>query len=268
LKQLYIILMIRQILLKRAMLFIKSEMKRAMIVSAHPDDAELAMGGTIAKMVESGWDVVIIDLTDGEPTPFGTKKLRKKEAKEASNILGIEKRMCLEMPNRYLQANLENRKKLAEQIRMNQPDLIFGPLVPDYHPDHIETEKLVQGARFEAKFHKTNMKGIPYWIHRRYGYYSTHRQDYSKPSFIVNVTKHWDIKIRAIKAYQSQIEYMSPVNNVSLLEKIEITCRYFGQSIGAKYGEPFFSYEPIAVENMEILPLFTLPKVEKGSLSF
>lgn len=231
-------------------------MKTAMIIAPHPDDAELAMGGTIAKMIEYSWDVVIVDLTDGEPTPSGSKELRQKETEKANHILGVENRMCLEMPNRYLQANLVNRRKLAEVIRLNQPDLIFGPAMPDYHPDHIETAKLVQGARFEAKFYKTNMKGTSHWIPRKYGYHSTHRLDYYKPSFVVDVTDQWDKKVRAIQAYQSQIENTSPANAVSLLERVEVTCRYFGQCIGSKYGEPFVSSEPVAVRELEFLAGF------------
>ena len=157
------------------------------------------------------------------------------------------------MPNRYLQATLENRKKLAEIIRLNQPDLLFGPAMPDYHPDHIETTKLVKAARFEAKFHKTNMAGTPHWVPREYGYYSTHRPDHEKPSFIIDVTDVWDKKIRAIQAYQSQIKNISSIDNISLLEKVEVTCRYFGQCIGSKYGEPFVSYEPISVRKLELL---------------
>jgi len=228
-------------------------MKRTMIIAAHPDDAELAMGGTIVKMIESGWDVVIVDLTDGEPTPFGSKELRQKETEQANQILGVKKRICLEMPNRYLQASLENRRKLAEVIRLNQPDLIFGPTIPDYHPDHVEAAKLVEGARFEAKFHKTNMKGTPHWIPRQYGYYSTHRLDCRKPSFVIDVTDQWDNKVRAIQAYQSQIKNVSPVNPVSLLERIEVTCRYFGLCIESVYGEAFVSYEPIGVNKLELL---------------
>jgi bacillithiol biosynthesis deacetylase BshB1 len=231
-------------------------MKRTMIVAAHPDDAELAMGGTIAKMIESGWDVVVVDLTDGEPTPSGSKELRQKETEKASRILGVKERICLEMPNRYLQANLENRRKLAKVIRLNKPDLIFGPAIPDYHPDHVEAAKLVEGARFEAKFHKTDMEGTPHWIPRQFGYYSTHRFEYDKPSFIIDVTDQWDKKVRAIQAYQSQVKYISSANSVSLLEKIEVVCRYFGQCIGVKYGESFVSYEPISVKKLELLADF------------
>ncbi|MCX5638795.1 MAG: bacillithiol biosynthesis deacetylase BshB1 [Planctomycetota bacterium] len=226
---------------------------KTMIISPHPDDAELAMGGTIAKMIESGWDVIVIDLTDGEPTPFGSKQVRRKETKKANKILGIKKRICLEMPNRYLQATLENRKKLAEIIRLNQPDLLFGPAMPDYHPDHVEAAKLAKGARFEAKFHKTILAGTPHWVLKEYGYYSTHRLYHDKPSFIVDITDFWDKKIRAIRAYRSQITNIPSANSVCLLEKIEVICRYFGQCIGSKYGEPFVSYEPIGVRKLESL---------------
>ena len=228
-------------------------MIRTMIIAAHPDDAELAMGGTIAKMIESGWDVVLVDLTDGEPTPFGSKELRQKETEKANHILGVKKRICLDMPNRYLQANLDNRRKLAEVIRLNQPDIIFGPVAPEYHPDHVEAAKLVEGARFEAKFHKTDMKGAPHWTPRQYGYYGTHRLYYEKPSFIVDITDQWNKKIKATQAYKSQIISISSANSVSLLEKIEITCRYFGQCVGCKYGEPFVSYEPIGIKRLELL---------------
>lgn len=231
----------------------QGKMARVMIIAPHPDDAELAMGGTIVKMVESGWDVIVVDLTDGEPTPLGSKKQRAMEAKEASCILGIIKRKCLKMPNRYLQATLENRKRLAEIIRLNHPDLIFGPVLPDNHPDHVEAAKLVEGARFEAKFHKTEMKGTPHWTSRQYGYYSTHRLYHLRPSFIVNITEQWDSKIKAIRAYKSQIKGSLSANSVSLLEMIEVTCRYFGHCIGTKYGEPFFSYEPIGGEPSAML---------------
>lgn len=228
-------------------------MTKAMVIAPHPDDAELAMGGTIAKMIESGWDVIVVDLTDGEPTPFGSRDQRHQETMLASRILNIEERICLEMPNRYLQANLENRKKLAEIIRLNQPDMLFGPMTPDYHPDHVEAAKMVEGARFEAKFEKTDMKGVPHWTVRQYCYYGTHRKLYDKPSFVVDVTGQWDRKIEAIRAYESQLRNVSSVLSASLIENVEIVGRYFGQCIGSRYGEPFVGSEPIGIGTLRLL---------------
>lgn len=224
-------------------------MTQVVIIASHPDDAELSMGGTIIKMIESDWKVIIVDLTDGEPTPFGTKELRQQEMQQAKEIMGVEQRICLNMPNRYLQANLENRHKLAQIIREYQPDLLFGPVMPDHHPDHVATSRLLEAARFEAKFHKTDLEGSPHWVPKLYQYYSTHRNFYEKPSFIIDVTEQWDKKTQAIQAYQSQIKNVLP-DQISIVEKVEIIGRYFGQSINTIYGEPFFSSEPLGFKNL------------------
>jgi len=219
-------------------------MQNILIIAPHPDDAELAMAGTIAKMVESGLDVTIIDLTDGEPTPFGSKQIRKEETARATEILQIKNRSCLNLPNRYLYPTLKNRKKIAEAIRIYQPDVLFGPAEPDLHPDHIAARELIDGARFEAKLCKTRLAAEAHWVAKRFDYYSPHRLDYPVPSFIVDITDYWDKKIESIEAYQSQIKN-HPSNAISIVEKTEIVCRYFGQSIGVKFGEPFYSHQPL-----------------------
>ncbi|HPS56037.1 MAG TPA: PIG-L family deacetylase [Sedimentisphaerales bacterium] len=220
-------------------------MKNVLIIAPHPDDAELAMAGTIAKMADSGFNITIVDLTDGEPTPFGSRQIRKSETTLATEKLRIKNRDCLSMPNRYLYPTLKNRKKIAETIRTFQPDILFGPTEPDFHPDHIAAAKLIDGAIFEAKFCKTRLAGEPHWTTKRFGYYSPHRLEYSLPSFIVDITDYWDKKIESIKAYQSQIKNHLP-DEISIIEKTEIVCKYFGQSIGAKFGEPFYSYQPLS----------------------
>jgi bacillithiol biosynthesis deacetylase BshB1 len=207
------------------------------------------MGGAIAKMIEARWDVTIVDLTDGEPTPFGSKELRRKETDKANKILGIEKRLCLDMPNRYLQATLANRKRLAEVIRLSRPDVLFGPVKPDYHPDHVAAADLIAAARFEGKCHKTDMQGEPHWVSRQYYYYSIHRRHYDKPSFIIDITDHWQKKVDAIGAYESQLKNMA-AEPLSFREKIEAIGRYFGQCIGCKYGEPFAADDPLPIKQI------------------
>lgn len=228
-------------------------MKAVLIVAPHPDDAELGMGGTIAKMITEGWDVTVVDLTDGEPTPFGSKKNRAMETKAASDILGIKKRICLDMPNRNLEVTLENRRKLAGVIRLNKPDILFAPAMPDWHPDHKAALEITKAARFEAKYHKTNLAGESHWTEKLCLYYSPHRRQFEQFSFIIDISQVWEKKFAAIKAYKSQFKNNSDSNTYSLLERIEITSKYFGQCINTHYGEPFTVCEPILITSLAVL---------------
>ena len=222
-------------------------MKTALIVAPHPDDAELAMGGAIAKMITTGWNVCIVDLTDGEPTPFGSKERRAKETQQASDILGIKERICLDMSNRNLEPTLQNRRKLAEVIRLNRPDILFAPVMPDWHPDHKAALELTEAARFEAKYHKIDMAGDPHWTPKLWLYYSPHRRRFARPCVIMDISDVWKKKLAAIKAYQSQLKNSSDTGICNLLERIEITAKYFGQCINARYAEPFIASEPVSI---------------------
>lgn len=228
-------------------------MKTALIVAPHPDDAELAMGGTIIKLIATGCNVIIVDLTDGEPTPFGSKILRTKETQKATKILGLKTRLCLGMPNRCLEPTLQNRKKLAEVIRIYRPDMLFGPVMPDWHPDHKATFELLESARFEAKYHKTDLPGQPHWTPKVWLYYSPHRNDFINPSIIIDISDVWHKKLDAIKAYKSQLKNRSISDSYSLIERIEITARYFGQNINAKFGEPLKSCQPVSINSIGFL---------------
>lgn len=226
-------------------------MKTVLIVAPHPDDAELAMGGAIARMITTGWSVCIVDLTDGEPTPFGSKEMRAKETQQASDILGIKERICLDMPNRNLEPTLQNRRKLAEVIRLHKPDILFAPAMPDWHPDHKAAVELTEAARFEAKYHKPDLAGKPHWIPKLWLYYSPHRQDFASPSVIMDISDVWEKKLAAIKAYKSQLKNNSCGGCYNLTEKIEIINRYFGQCINAGYAEPFIAGQPVSITSFE-----------------
>ena len=136
-----------------------------MCVGAHPDDVEMGMGGTVALLVDQGYDVLILDLTNGEPTPYGSPEIRKKESEEAAKVLGV-KRITLDLPNRYLEDIIENRKKIAAIIRDFRPKYIFAPYFEDAHPDHIAASKLVDASRFYAKLTKSDIPGEPFFQKR------------------------------------------------------------------------------------------------------
>ena len=130
-----------------------------MVVAPHPDDAELGMGGAILNMLASGMKVGVLDLTTGEPTPYGSLEKRAAETSAATEVLGLSWRENLGLPNRSLEATLDARKLLATKFRLHQPDWIFAPFWTDAHPDHTAATELVEAARFWAKLSKTDMPG-------------------------------------------------------------------------------------------------------------
>src|SRR5262245_41518647 len=89
-----------------------------LVIGPHPDDQELGMGGTIARLVQQGHAVHIVDMTNGEPTPHGSVETRAREAAEAAKILGVS-RTLLGLKNREVVHNLESRHKLAAVIRQH-----------------------------------------------------------------------------------------------------------------------------------------------------
>ena len=118
------------------------------------------MGGTIARLTSQGHRVLLLDLTDGEPTPHGDRATRAKEAAEAARILGAE-RITLDLPNRSVTHCLEARHKVAGVIRTFRADVIFVPYFEDAHPDHVAGTRIVEDARFDAKLTKCDLPGEP-----------------------------------------------------------------------------------------------------------
>ena len=115
----------------------KPDLLDMLVVAPHPDDAELGMGGAILKMLQLGWKVGILDLTDGEPTPHGSLEIRAAETEAATRILRVPWRENLGLRNRFLEPTLEARAKLANVFRRVRPRWIFAPYWEDAHPDHV-----------------------------------------------------------------------------------------------------------------------------------
>jgi len=227
---------------------------RALVFSPHPDDAELGMGGTIAKLVRAGWQVWIVDFTNGEPTPFGSAQQRLREAEKAREILGASRRICLGMPNRYLECTLERRRQVAEVIRVFRPDILFGP-VADWHPDHRAAVELVEGGRFEAKFTHVDMPGDSCWVGPYFQYYSVHRYRFEAASIAVDVSDSWLIKAAAVLAYESQERSAKELGGTGLVERCEKAASHFGLLAGVKYAEAFICEQLFCVNDAGLLRL-------------
>ncbi len=219
----------------------------ALIIAPHPDDAELCMGGAIVKMIAQGLRVGVLDLTSGEPTPHGSLEIRAAETAAATKVLGLKWRENLGLPNRSLEATLENRAKLAEAFRRTRPRWLFAPYWEDAHPDHTAATKLVDDARFWSKLTKTDMAGEPHHPERIYSYYCVHLKMAPQPAFVLDISAEWEQKAAAIACYQSQFVTGRPTAAPTLIDRLRDEAAYWGKTIGTKFGEPYASREPLGL---------------------
>ena len=174
--------------------------------AAHPDDAELSMGGTIAKMIKKGKSFGIIDLTQGELGTRGNKETRKKEADDASSILDITIRENLEIPDGNIFVNEENTIKIIEILRKYRPKIIFAPYFNDRHPDHIEASKLIKRAMFLSGLPKIETKSdnqVQEAFRPKKLFYFIQTYEFD-PTFIIDISDTFDTKMKSMRAYKTQ----------------------------------------------------------------
>ena len=221
-----------------------------LVIAPHPDDAELGMGGAIMKFIAEGRRVGVLDLTSGEPTPHGSLEIRARETAAATRIMGLEWRENLGLPNRSLEATIENRAKLAAVFRREKPKWLFAPYWVDAHPDHIAATELVDAARFWSKLTKTDMPGEPHHPERIYNYYCVHLKMTPQPAFVLDISDEWEQKVASIRAYESQFITGRSTNPPVFLDALRDEAAYWGKTIGKRYGEPFNCREPIGMSTM------------------
>lgn len=224
-----------------------------LVVAPHPDDAELGAAGTIMRCQQDGLKVGILDLTTGEPTPHGSLEIRRRETAAASQVLGIDWRHNLELPNRSLEPTLEARRRLAEVFRRQRPRWILAPYWVDSHPDHVAATELVEAARFWAKLSKSDLDGEPHFPERILYYFCVHLRLIVPPAIVVDISPFWDKKRAAIECFQSQFVIGRPDAAPNFIDRLRDQAAYWGWSIGAEYGEPLASREPLGITSLRDL---------------
>jgi bacillithiol biosynthesis deacetylase BshB1 len=222
-----------------------------LVIAPHPDDAELGAAGAILKFKEEGAKVGVLDLTSGEPTPFGSLEKRAAETAAATKILGLDWRENLGLANRSLEPTLEARRELAIVIRRTRPKWLFAPYWVDAHPDHLAATQLVDAARFWAKLTKTDMPGEPWHPRRIFNYYCVHLKHAAQPAFVLDISRQWDKKLSAIRCYASQFIEGRPTESPTFLDQLRDEAAYWGKCIGTQYGEPFNCREPVGLASMQ-----------------
>jgi bacillithiol biosynthesis deacetylase BshB1 len=211
----------------------------------HPDDAELTCGGTLRKSVKQGRRVGVLDLAGGEMASRGTPAQRATEAARASQVLGLHGRENLGLPDTGIMNTPETRRLVALAIRRWRPRIVIttAPSPFGRHPDHRETAELVRDACFMAGLKRLDDATPPHRPHKVL-HSITYREDYLKPTFVVDVSEEFEAKLEAIACYASQFEGATQAGEVYPN----------GES---RYGEPFHTTETMRVDDVVALDVAT-----------
>ena len=234
-----------------------------LVITVHPDDAELGCGGTILKHVAMGHKVGIVDLTRGELGTRGTPEIRAAEAAAAAGILGVAVRENLGMRDGFFSNDEAHQLEVIRAIRTYRPDILITNALHDRHPDHGRAGDLVNDATFLAGLRRveTLHDGVAQQPHRPNLLLQLIQDRYIQPDIAVDVSDYWEDKIRAVQAYTSQFhtggysadEPETYISRPDFMEYIEGRAREYGKYIGARYAEGYTCRRLLGVDNLMVL---------------
>jgi len=226
-------------------------------IAAHPDDAELTCGGTLALAARQGYAVGILDLVKGESGTRGSAELRAEEAERAAAALGVAVRANAGLVDAHLHNTDENRRRVVTLIRRFRPRTVILPFPVGRHPDHRIASELARDACYLAGLAKYDAPGKAHRPHKVL-YALAYREDPVKPTFVVDVSATMAAKMKAVRAYRSQFDGARAAGEIfptgqHLYELIETHAAHYGSLIRTRFGEPFFTHETVRVDDVMTL---------------
>jgi bacillithiol biosynthesis deacetylase BshB1 len=234
-----------------------------LVFGAHPDDAELGAGATIAKAVDQGKKVGIVDLTRGELGTRGTAEIRDQEAEEAAKLLGVLFRSNLEFADGFFTNDKTHQLEVIKMIRKYRPEIVLCNAVEDRHIDHAKGSKLVSDSCFLSGLVKIDTKfdGDDLWQDpwRPKQVYHFIQWKNLNPDFVVDVSGYVEKKTAAIMAYRSQFydpkskEPETPISSKNFIDSVTYRARDLGRIVGVAYAEGFTTERVIAVDSLDRL---------------
>ncbi|WEK55726.1 MAG: bacillithiol biosynthesis deacetylase BshB1 [Candidatus Cohnella colombiensis] len=225
-----------------------------LVFAAHPDDAEIGMGGTIIKHSRDGMRIGIIDLTYAELSSNGDVDTRQQEAALASDRLGLSVRGNLGLPDRGLSIVPDQIDRVMEAIRYYQPRLVFAPYSVDRHPDHIACSRIVQEAVFNAKLRRYQPETEAWTVDQLLFYMIN---DFHTPQMLVDISDVLEQKMDALKAYRSQFmpdkllaDWVDTPLTGAYLDAVVARDQLFGATRRLAYAEGFIAAGPIVMNRL------------------
>jgi len=227
-------------------------------VGAHPDDVELSCSATLAKEIDRGKKVGILDLTRGELGTRGTAEIRDKEAIDAAKILGVHVRENLSFADGFFTNDKEHQLEIIKILRKYKPEIVFCNAIDDRHIDHGRGSKLLSDACFLSGLRRieTTKDGIEQeaWRPKQVFHYIQWKN--IAPDVVVDVTGYMDKKMEAVKAYQSQFydpnsdEPNTPISSNNFFDSIIYRARDLGRIINTEYAEGYTVERYVAVDSI------------------
>lgn len=232
-----------------------------LVLAAHPDDAELGCGGTIAKEVSLGRKVGIVDFTRGELGTRGSVPIRDQEAADAARILGLSVRESLNFKDGFFQNDETHQREVIRVIRRYQPQIVIANSLADRHPDHPRASGLAYDSCFYSGLAKIetidgDKKQQPWRPNRVYHFIQSQQLI---PDFIVDVSDYWETKMKAIRAFKSQFhdptsnEPETFISSPAFIKLLEARGHEWGHTIGVAYGEGFLVRRVLGVDSLSQL---------------
>ncbi|MBX7218323.1 MAG: bacillithiol biosynthesis deacetylase BshB1 [Blastocatellia bacterium] len=223
-------------------------------IGSHPDDVEMQCAGTLLKMKARGYRTGVLDVTRGEMGTRGTPEIRAREAEKAAEIMGLDVRQNLELPDGHVWCNEESRTRLVRVIRALKPKIILTHYPQDPHPDHAHTAQLVREAAHLAHLMKYDGEnGQERHFVNAVAHYLFPRT--VTPTFLVDITEFHEQKFDAIRAHASQFYNPSGNDPETMLsgsdffERLRAVEQYFGHLINARFAEAFVVQEALNVDD-------------------
>ncbi|TDS12894.1 bacillithiol biosynthesis deacetylase BshB1 [Sphingobacterium paludis] len=230
-----------------------------LVMTVHPDDAELGAGGTIAKYVAEGKTVGIIDLTRGELGTRGTAETRRDEAEKAASILGVHMRENLALRDGFFRNDEESQLQIIRAVRKYQPEIVITNALDDRHPDHGRASVLVNDALFLSGLRRiaTTLDGKEQEAFRPRLQLQLIQDKYIQPDILMDITAFWSIKEKAILAYTTQFnavaddaEPQTYISNPDFMESTKGRAAELGRSIQVRYAEGFTARKILGVTDL------------------
>lgn len=240
-------------------------------IAAHRDDVEQTCGGTLLKMTQTGHSTGILDLTRGEMGTRGSADEREQEAQKAASILKVGWRQALDIPDGRVENNWVNRLRIAAVIRQVTPRVVILPYWQGRHPDHYTASVVGYEACFLAGLTKLSiaeslrregidLSGIPEAPHRPYKIIYASLYYDVRPTFVVDITDQFEVRLESLMAYKSQFSDQETGKDIfpaheEIRDRIHSMARFYGMLAGVKYAEPFVQKEVGLVDDLLTIPV-------------